>query len=187
MKPVLLTEAEKYMNFFDIIFIVILVFCLIRGLFRGLVLELSSIIGVLAGIYFAGIYYPAASQVLSKWVSDDVYRNIISLILIFIGIFILVNLLGRLIKMLLKIAFMGWFDRIFGAGFGVLKACLIGSVLLFTLTTFLPGNASIIQDSKISPYISTISENISHFVPQGMQNSFTNNIDRIKKVWKSQK
>ncbi|MBA4366600.1 MAG: colicin V production protein [Desulfobacterium sp.] len=173
------------MNFLDILFVAILVFCLIRGLFRGLVLELSSIIGVLAGIYLASIYYPAVSQVFSQWVSDAAYRNIISLILIFIGIFILVNLLGRLIKMILKIAFMGWFDRIFGAGFGALKGCLIGSVLFLTLTTFLPKDASIIQDSKLSPYISICSEKISHFVPNGMQNSFTTNIDRVKKVWKS--
>jgi membrane protein required for colicin V production len=175
------------MNFLDILFIGILVFCLIRGLFRGLVLELSSIIGVLAGIYFASLYYPEVSNILSQWVSEAAYRNIISLILIFIGIFILINLLGRIVKMILKIAFMGWFDRIFGAGFGVFKGCLIGSVLLLTLTTFLPGDASIIKNSKLSPYISIGSEKISHFVPQDMQNSFTSNIDRVKKVWKSQK
>ncbi|MFH2066697.1 MAG: CvpA family protein [Pseudomonadota bacterium] len=168
------------MNLLDILIIIILLFCLIRGLFRGFVLELSSIIGVLAGVYGASTYYPAAAQILSKWITDAAYRNIISLILVFICIFMAISLLGRLIKIILKIAFMGWFDRLFGAGFGVFKGCLIASVLLFAFTTFLPKGTSIIQTSRLSPYISIISGNISKLVSHDMKRSFITNIDGAK-------
>jgi len=42
------------MNALDVVIAVIVGFCLIRGIFRGLIKELSSIIGVFAGFYFAG-------------------------------------------------------------------------------------------------------------------------------------
>ncbi len=44
------------MNIFDIVIIVIVSFCLIRGIFNGLVGEVSGIIGVYAGFY--GAYKP---------------------------------------------------------------------------------------------------------------------------------
>lgn len=169
------------MNLLDTLIIVILLFCLIRGLFRGLVLELSSIIGVIAGSYGAITYYPVMAQILSKWISDTAYRNIISVTLLFVFIFVVISLLGKLIKMMLQIAFMGWFDRLFGAGFGALKGCLIASVLVFTFTVFLPKGASIIQTSKLSPYISIISENFSRLVSPDMKQSFKTNIDGVKK------
>ena len=44
------------MNYLDIIIVVILSYCVIRGVFRGLIKELSSIIGVFGGFYAAYTY-----------------------------------------------------------------------------------------------------------------------------------
>ncbi|MBW2176094.1 MAG: CvpA family protein, partial [Deltaproteobacteria bacterium] len=41
------------MTILDVLMIVIVGFCLIRGVFRGLIKEISSIIGVFAGYYAA--------------------------------------------------------------------------------------------------------------------------------------
>ena len=175
------------MNPFDILIVTILLFCLVRGLFRGFVLEVSSIIGVLAGAYGASIYYPVLSRILSQWISNAAYRNIFSHILIFVTIFFIIGLIGKMIRMLLKIAFMGWFDRLFGAGFGAAKGCLIASVLLLIFTVFLPGNNSILKTSRLSPYLSVVSGNISKIAPRDMQRSFTTNLDGVKKMWENQR
>jgi len=108
------------MNPFDMLIIIIVSFCLIRGLFRGLIKEISSIIAVLGGFYAAFTYYPilASLPLLSKWIHNHAYLNIISFMAIFILIFIVISLLGALIKFLLKITFLGWLDRLGGAGFG---------------------------------------------------------------------
>jgi len=55
------------MNFFDIIVVVILGYCFIRGIFRGLIKELSSIVGVFGGFYAAYTYYMMVAKLLSKW------------------------------------------------------------------------------------------------------------------------
>jgi len=172
------------MNFFDIIIIIILGFCVIRGVFRGLIKELSSIIGVMGGFYAAYSYYMVLARPLSRWISNVAYRNILSFLIIFCGILIIISILGVVIKYVLNIAFLGWVDRICGAGFGIIKGILIASVLLITLTAFLPRNAPVIKNSMLAPHVTLISEKMAKVVSKDMKHKFTAKIAELKKAWK---
>ena len=171
------------MNMLDIVIAVILGFCLIRGIFRGLIKELSSIIGVLGGFYGAYTYYPQVARLLARWITDTAYLNILSFLAIFCGVLILVGLIGMVVKYLLRIASLGWTDRIGGAGFGVLKAVLIASVLLVTLTAFLPRRAPLIADSLLAPHVTMIAEQMAKVVSPEMKKAFTDKAGEMKKVW----
>ena len=140
------------MNPFDILTIVILAYSVIRGIFRGLIKEMSSIVGVLAGYYAAYSYYALVAAVLSRWITNTAYVNIVSFLILFSVVFLIVSAFGVIIKYVLRIAFMGWLDRICGAAFGLAKAILIVSVLLIVLTTFLPQNAPIVTNSVLAPH-----------------------------------
>jgi len=175
------------MNPFDMLIIIIVSFCLVRGLFRGLIKEISSIIAVLGGFYAAFTYYPllSSSRLLTGWVHNQAYLNIISFMVIFVLIFIIINLIGGLIKLLLKIVFLGWVDRLFGAGFGFLKGILIVSVLLFMFTSFLSKGSPFIGNSLLSPHVTAISETMSAFVSSDMKKGFETNIVKLKEIWKA--
>jgi len=175
------------MNSFDIIVIVIISFCVIRGVFRGLIKELSSIIGVLGGYYFAYSYYMVLAKHLSRWISNTSYLNILSFLIIFSGILILISILGVVIKYILKIAYLGWVDRICGAGFGITKAILIVSVLLITLTSFLPKNAPVIKNSFLAPHATMISEKMAKVISPDMKRNFISKITALKKTWYKKK
>ena len=175
------------MNFFDIIVIVILGYCLIRGVFRGFVKELSSIIGVLGGFYAAFTYYMVVAKPLSKWIANSGYLNILSFLIIFCGVFIMISILGVIINYLLKIVFLGWLDRIFGAVFGAMKGILIVSVLLIALTAFLPRGTPVIKDSLLSHHVSLVSEKMAKVVPKDMKHAFSDKIAIIKKAWEKNK
>jgi len=172
------------MNPFDIVIAVILIFCLVRGIFRGLIKELSSIVGVLAGFYAAYSYYPDLGHVLAKWISSPAYLNILSFMLIFFGVFISIGILGVIIKYLLSIAFLGWVDRLCGAGFGVLKGILISSVILLVLATFLPKGAPIIKESILAPRVMLVSETMAQVIPIEMKREFSKKITTLKKSWR---
>jgi membrane protein required for colicin V production len=174
-------------NFFDIIVIVILGYCLIRGVFRGLIKELSSIIGVLSGFYAAFTYYMLLAKPLSKWITNTGYLNILSFLIIFCGVFIIISILGVIINYLLKIAFLGWLDRILGSVFGAMKGILIVSVLLIAFTAFLPKGTPVIKDSLLSPYVTLISEKVAKVVSKDMKQAFSAKIATIKKAWKKNK
>ena len=175
------------MNLFDIIVIVILGYCLIRGIFRGLVKELSSIIGVFGGFYAAYTYYPVLAKPLSKWIANVGYLNILSFLIIFCGVFIIISILGIIINYLLKIVFLGWLDRVSGAMFGAMKGILIVSVLLIALTAFLPKGTPVIKDSLLSPYVTLVSEKMAKVISKDMKHDFSTKIATIKKAWEKNK
>ncbi len=175
------------MNFFDIVIIIILGFGVIRGVFRGLIKELASIIGVLGGFYAAYSYYMVLARLLSRWISNVAYLNILSFLIIFCGILIIISILGVVIKYVLNIAFLGWVDRICGAGFGIIKGILIASVLLITLTAFLPRNAPVIKNSMLAPHITLVSEKMAKIVSRDMKHNFKVKLAELKKAWKKMK
>jgi len=104
--------------------------------------------------------------------------------IIFCVIFILISIGGIIIKYILKIAFLGWMDRICGAGFGIIKGILIVSVLLIALTAFLSKDSEIIKDSKLAPHVTMISENMAKVVSKDMKDKYSSKIKEYKQVWK---
>ena len=171
------------MNLFDIICVVILGFCLVRGVFRGLIKEVSAIVGVLGGFYGAYMYYPQVGTLLAKWISNPVYLNIVSFLAIFCGVLIVVNILGIIIRYLLNIVFSGWVDRVCGALFGMVKGALIVSVLFIALTTFLPKGDPLMKNSALSPHVARISEVMAQAVSQEMKDTFAIKIKELRKFW----
>ena len=164
--------------------IVIVGFCLVRGIFRGLVKEISSIIGVLAGYYAAYTYYGQLSKLIARWLSDAGYINILSFFIIFCLVFFIVSILGVIIKYLLSISHLGWVDRICGAGFGLVKGILIAAILLIVLTAFLPKGPPVIKESFLAPHVSHISEAMAKVVPKQMKQEFKIKFKELQSSWK---
>ena len=144
------------MNLFDLSIISILCLCLISGIFTGLIGELFSITGVLAGFYAASVHYTEVAKSLSYWIPDASKTKMWSFLSIFIGFLVTFSILGRIVKSHIKIDFLKSIDRIFGAGIGIIKGLLIVSVLLLTLTSFLPRNVSIIKHLLLSSNLNFI-------------------------------
>lgn len=172
------------MNLFDMVCIIILGYCLVRGIFRGLIKELSSIVGVFGGFYAAYTYYMKVGKLFSSWISNISYLNILSFLIIFCGVFIIISIIGVIIKYLLNITFLGWVDHICGVGFSTIKGILIVSMLLMILTAFLPKNTPLIKNSLLSPIIASVSGKMSKVVSKDMKREFVAKIEEYKKAWK---
>jgi membrane protein required for colicin V production len=171
------------MNAFDILIIVIVSFCLIRGAFKGLIGEVSGIIGVVAAFYGAYTYYPLITVYAQKWIENAGFRNIIAFFLIFCAILIVINLVSLLIRKILNLVFLGWVDRTFGLVFGAVKGILIVSVIFIMVTSFLPKNSNFLTTSKFSPYIAQVSEALTVFVSKNSRKDFLKKLEELK-IWK---
>ena len=164
--------------------VAVLAFCVIRGIFRGLIKEVSSIVGVMAGFYAAYTYFSDLAGLLSGWISNESYLNILSFLILFCLIFFLVSIIGVVIKYVLNIAFMGWFDRTCGAAFGLVKGILIVSMLFIIFTAFLPQGAPLVKNSVLAPHVNRISEKMIKVVPKDMKREFSAKVEELKKDWK---
>ncbi len=173
------------MNPFDILVVTILTYGLIRGVFRGLVREVSSIIGVLSGFYAAYTYYPSVARLLSSWISNSAYRNIISYMAIFTTVLVIVGIIAVIIKYLLNIAYLGWVDRVCGALFGALKGGLVSCVLFIVLTAFLPKGVSLIKNATLAPYVARGSEVMATVLSKEMKEKFIVKMKDLQKFWQT--
>ncbi|MCP4669933.1 MAG: CvpA family protein [Desulfobacula sp.] len=167
------------MNAFDILVVIIVAFCLIRGVFKGLIGEVSGIIGVVAAFYGAYTYYPLITVYAEKWIENSEFRNILAFFLIFCAILIVVGLVSLLIRKILNLVFLGWVDRTFGLVFGAAKGVLIVSVIFIMITSFFPENSKILTTSKFSPYIAKVSETLTVFVSKNSRQDFLKKLEGI--------
>jgi membrane protein required for colicin V production len=103
--------------------------------------------------------------------------------LIFCVSFLVISILGVVIKYLLNIAFLGWVDRICGAGFGFIKGVLICSVVLIAFTTFLPKNPPLIKNSTLAPHVTNISQMMAKVVSEDMKRTYEANLKALQKAW----
>ena len=116
----------------DIIFVVILVIAVIKGLRKGLAVALFSIVAFIIGLAAAIKLSATVAVYLEKNIAlSNRWLPVISFLVVFIVVVVLVNLGGKLVEKTFEMAFLGWVNRIGGAIFYVLLYILIFSILLF--------------------------------------------------------
>jgi len=172
------------MNVFDVLVLVIVSFCLIRGYFKGLIREVSGIIGVVVGFYGANTYYPILTPYLEKLIETPGVRSMVCFFVLFCGILILISLLAALIRKFLSLVFLGWVDRFFGLVFGAAKGILIVSVLFIMMMKFISGDATFLSGSKTVPHVARVSSAMTIFFSKNMKTDFFKHLEGIKANWK---
>jgi membrane protein required for colicin V production len=173
------------MNLFDLAIIAILCFCSIRGVFIGIIRGLFSLTGILVGFFGASAFYREGAESLLYWMPNASHVNLLSFLSIFLGFLFTISILGVIANYLLKIEFLSWVKRILGAGIGIIKGILFVSVLLLTLTTFLPKGAPIIKNSLLSYYFTFVSEKMSKIVSKDMRHKYVAKIGEYKTSWEN--
>ncbi|PCJ95543.1 MAG: colicin V production protein [Flavobacteriaceae bacterium] len=121
------------MSFLDIVLGLLLIWGLYKGFKNGLLIEIASIIALIAGIYGAIHFSYIAGNYLSinmEW--NERYINITSFIITFIIIVLAVHFAGKLLTKVANIVLLGTINKIAGAIFGALKvAVIVGAFLVF--------------------------------------------------------
>jgi len=125
------------MNYLDIIMGGLILFGAVKGFFKGFIIEVASIIALIAGILGALLFASKVGDLLNTYFEfDTIPPTGIIFGLIFIIIIISINLLAKLITKVIKMAALGLINRIFGTLFGGLKFAIVLSALLLLLDQF---------------------------------------------------
>jgi membrane protein required for colicin V production len=121
------------MGILDIIIGLLLLYGLYKGIKNGLLVELASLIALIAGLYGAIHFSYIVGEYLAKnmdW--NERYMNTASFLITFIIIVLVVNLAGKLLTKIADFAMLGLLNKIAGGIFGALKvAVILGALLIF--------------------------------------------------------
>lgn len=152
------------MNIIDIVVIIIMAYCIIRGLMLGLLNSISSFIAIIAGVLLAKRYYIVVSDFLEKISFPDMH-GVLSYILIFIFFFIVIKLILILAKKISSSSGLTTFDRILGVSLGFAKGILVSGMLITVIQVSMPPESNIIIKSVLLPYYNKAMQTTG-FVPK---------------------
>ena len=120
------------MGYLDIILCIPLIWGLLTGFMKGLIVQVASILALVLGIYGAIMFSNFAQDfLLANFQIDHQYLAITAFAMTFIGIVVGVYFLGKAVQKLIDIMALGFFNKLLGAVFGLIKFMLVLSALLF--------------------------------------------------------
>lgn len=116
------------MYWLDIVLAIPMAWFVYKGFRKGLIFELSSLVGLVVGIY--------CSIKFSKYVStligiEGEYSILVAFFVTFIAVYLLSLFLGKCIEGLMKMMKMGIMNNILGSVFGLLKCVCMLSVVMY--------------------------------------------------------
>jgi len=124
-------------HWLDIILVIPLLWTAYKGFTRGLIMEVTRLLALVAGVYLAARF--------ATLLADYLYRNtsltndflpIIAFAVILVGVMVLVYFFGKMLEGMLKMAALGWADKASGAFFGIARGVFLLSLLLMLLNRF---------------------------------------------------
>jgi membrane protein required for colicin V production len=141
------------MNLLDLGILIALVLVCLRGYYRGLFQELSVIVGLLGGIVIAAHLYLRIANVLSQWIKNPLYSQILGFSVILIAVYWLTRFLGHLLQRVLVILYLERLDRLLGGLFALVKGMLILGFVLTALHLVVPKDSRLLRESRAAPYL----------------------------------
>jgi membrane protein required for colicin V production len=124
-------------NVLDIILLIPLLLFAYNGFKKGIIIELASLAALILGLYFAFYFSDLAADLLNKWFSiDPSYLAAIAFIVTFLVVVVVVVTVGKILQKFIDILLLGFFNKLAGAIFGLLKGALVLSILIFIINYF---------------------------------------------------
>ena len=122
------------MNYIDFIIIATLVLAAIMGLWKGFIRQLFGLIALLLGIYCAIHFSGFAASYISQWIGHNATAvTILAFAVTFIVVLLAVVFVGKVAEKLIKIVTLGFFNRLIGLLFSLVKTAFILSVFIWIL------------------------------------------------------
>jgi membrane protein required for colicin V production len=120
------------MSILDIIFIIPAVWLAYVGFKKGLIIELSTLLALVLGV-FVSLHFSDITAEFLKETFDlkTKYLSLISFIITFVLVVVAVNLIGKLVEKFVDLVALSFLNKSAGGVFGVLKAVVILSLVLF--------------------------------------------------------
>ncbi len=119
----------------DIIFLLLLVLAIIKGISRGFIVAIFSFLAIIIGVAAAmKLSYIVANWLQHSFNTGQEWLPVLSFLIVLIGVILLVRWIANLIQTAVKIAMLGWLNKLGGIVLYLFIYLFTYSVLLFYLT-----------------------------------------------------
>jgi membrane protein required for colicin V production len=155
------------LNYFDMILLVLLALFLLRGVMNGLLAEISGVLGLLGGLWYASFAYQDVVPYLGDTIRSPVWRDLAAYGLVFLTVLLAADLLARVASKAFSLTASPLLDRGLGAALGLLRGMVVCAVSLVLLHHFLP-DAPFYKDSLVTPWLGPFMKFAGLHLPAGL-------------------
>lgn len=119
----------------DIIFFILIVLAVIKGISRGFIVAVFSFFAIIIGVAAA----MKLSYIVANWLQHSFNTNgkwlpILSFIIVLVGVIVLVRWVANLIQAAIKVAMLAWLNKLGGIILYLFLYLFVYSIFLFYLT-----------------------------------------------------
>lgn len=120
----------------DYVIIVVCAIFVVNGFRKGFVQEIMGILGLVLAILFALRYFEDVGQIINTSLNiPENLANVLAFVIISVGIVAVVSIVALAWKRVIGLSPLSVLDKIFGAGFGLLKGGLVIMIILLALVS----------------------------------------------------
>lgn len=153
----------------DVLIFILVTYFFIKGFQKGVIVELSTIIGLIIGVLAAMELINLVVNYFKTWFGSSPWLPYIGYLVIFLGVFFLIQLLGKAIEKILKLTQLNFLNRLSGGLISILKI-----VFFISLVYWLSDQAALISSAfkakafsyqLIEPIAPVVMEKLSDLIP----------------------
>lgn len=150
--------------------------------FQGFTRELISLGAAVWGVLSACWFYDRVAPWFVPYVKTPEIASLAAFVSIVLAFLVAGWVISATTVRLLKKAGLGWFDRLMGAGFGLVRGVLIGLALVMALLVFSPGTKAV-EGSRLAPYLVLGARALAAAAPADVKARFSAGLERAQKIW----
>ena len=169
----------------DWVIIAILVVSAVSAAKSGLIVEVFSLAGLILGLLLASWDYQKLVPWMGRWIHSLPGVEAASFLTIAIGVMLAAALAGRFVRWSANSIGLGWLDRMAGAVFGLVKGCVLVTVVVIVVAAFWPG-ATWLRRSHLAPGFLAMAHQAAAAAPADLQNRIRQGVMVLRKdqpVW----
>lgn len=172
------------MNWLDYLLIAVLAFSVVKSFMRGFSREVIGLCAAVAALVLGMWFYGTAGALVRPWLGSDRTANFIGFLMVVCAVLLVGAVVGAIVKRLVSAIGLSFFDRLLGAGFGLVRGALVAIALLTAYIAFGPRNASntvpaAVVNSQIAPYLLDASGIFVDIAPMELKRSFREAYDEV--------
>ena len=172
------------MNLLDLAILIVVVLIAVRGFYRGIIQEAATLVGIIASFFLAFYYYNDLAHFLLRYFQNYLVAIYFFSFLLLLGLsFFLFRALGLVIKKMVQFTLFGWADRAFGGFFGLIKGVVVVFFLVTLLTLLLPKQNSLINQSRLFPWVISLTDQMVLLIPGKITEDFNRKKQELRDYW----
>lgn len=173
------------MNWLDVVLLILVAGSAVSAFRKGFSRELVGFGAAIVGLVLGSWFYGTAGSYVLPYLSSRAIANFLGFTAIFVAVMLLGGFIGWVLNRVLKAVGLSLFDRVLGAGFGVVRGMLLAIALVMSMMAFSPGPRApdAVVRSSLSPYVLDAAGLFASLAPFELKEGFRKNYKQVKTAW----